>query len=62
MKFCRTNREKVEESSTNESDEPLKVVLTEQIINEVLEKSIYLKIRKKQSKRAVLMLFQKIQR
>lgn len=31
-------QEKVEESSTNESDEPLKVVLTEQIINEVLEK------------------------
>lgn len=31
-------QEKAEESSTNEPDEPLKVVLTEQIINEVLEK------------------------
>lgn len=31
-------QEKAEESSTNESDEPPKVVLTEQIINEVLEK------------------------
>lgn len=31
-------QEKAEESSTNEPDEPLKVVLTEQIINEVLQK------------------------
>lgn len=31
-------QEKAEESSTNEPDEPPKVVLTEQIINEVLEK------------------------
>lgn len=31
-------QEKAEESSTNEPDEPLKVVLTEQIINEVIQK------------------------